>query len=130
MRSLESMMALKYKKEELENQITLMERDIEGLKKSKKILKASLKEKHLWLDNFTRQGYRYHDESRVWHFMVFPVKGIPGALDIRDVKELIEEVFSDYLKVEGKYEGYFIESVNYSERKKVWYVQIGSVVYT
>jgi hypothetical protein len=120
--------ALEYDKQQLEDYIQLLKRDNERLRKDKKILKVFLKENKLFLDKFSRQGYRYDKDDWGWHYLVFPVKGIPGSLDIKDVKQLIEEVLTPYLAKGGEYAGYSIESLNYSERGNNWYVQIGNLI--
>ncbi|MEK3823009.1 hypothetical protein MKY20_28490 [Cytobacillus sp. FSL W8-0315] len=109
--------------------IEFLKDDIEGLKKTKEVLKKWLKEEKIHFNRFVRQGLKITkgNEFFAWHYVVFPVSGIPGTLDILDVKELVQEILKSKL-ANSKFEKYTIETIDYSERGKLWYVQIGHVI--
>jgi hypothetical protein len=50
------------------------------------------------------------------------------SLDIRDVKELLDERLKPLLDTGSNYEKYQVERMDYSERKQRWYVQIGKMI--
>lgn len=108
--------------------IDLLKEDIEGLKKDKATLKQYLKG-NMTRSTFVRQGLKSISNGSFWiHYLVFPVTGIPLNLNIKDIRELIEEVMQPLLQKGGSFEGYQIEKIDYSERKKIWYVQVWSTL--
>lgn len=109
--------------------IEFLKEDIEGLKKTKGVLKKWLKEEKIQFNRFVRQGLKITKDNEffAWHYVVFPISGIPGTLEILDVKELIQEILKTEL-VTSEFENYTIETIDYSERRKLWYVQLGHVI--
>jgi hypothetical protein len=109
--------------------IEFLKEDIEGLKKSREVLKKSLLEEKVQFSRFVRQGLKFRDGNEFygWHYVVFPISGIPLTLEIEDVKEMIKETLSSELKM-SKFKDYILESIDYSERKQIWYAQIGKVI--
>ena len=118
-----------YKELEIENQqqrdlIELLNRDINGLKRDKEVLKTFLKEEKLVNHGFVRQGLRLLKDGFARHYVVFRIKGIPVSLDILDIKEIIQGLIQPFLEEGADFYDYELERMDYSERKKTWYVQI------
>jgi hypothetical protein len=109
--------------------IEFLKEDIEGLKKTKGVLKKWLKEEKIHFNRFVRQGLKINKDNEfvAWHYVVFPVSGIPGTLDILDVRELIQEILESELAT-SEFKKYTIETIDYSHRGNLWYVQLGHVI--
>lgn len=122
---------LKWEMEKQKEYIDLLKKDISGLTKDKSVLKKYLKDEKMLLTGFIRQGVRDINNGDFWyHYLVFPVKGIPVSLDIKDVKALIEEIMDPLLQKGGEFEGYKVEKIDYSGRKQIWYVQVWKIIDT
>lgn len=124
----------KIRKLEKENQqqadyIEFLKEDINGLKKSKEVLKKRLLEEKVLFDGFIRQGLKITNGNKFygWHYVVFPISGIPGTLNILDVRELIQETLKLELAT-SEFKNYVIESIDFSQRRNVWYVQMGHAI--
>lgn len=119
---------LKMEKEQLQGDITLLQRDNDALRRDKKALKTLIKKNKMMIFEYIRQGFRYEynqfNSDWGYHYLVLPVEGIPLSLAISDVKQLVDETLKPYLDDGGVYEGYTIMHFDYSARKKIWYVQI------
>jgi hypothetical protein len=109
--------------------IEFLKEDIEGLKKAKEVLKKRLLEEKVQFAGFVRQGLKITNGNEFygWHYVVFPVSGIPGTLNILDVREMILETLKFELAT-SEFKDYIIETIDYSERKNIWYVQVGHVI--
>ena len=109
--------------------IEFLKEDIEGLKKSREVLKKRLLDEKIQFAGFIRQGLKITNGNEFfgWHYVVFPVSGIPGTLNILDVREMIQETLISKLTT-SEFKDYIIETIDYSERRNVWYVQMGNVI--
>lgn len=109
--------------------IEFLKDDIEGLKKSREVLKKSLLEEKVQFAGFVRQGLKINNGNEFfgWHYVVFPISGIPGTLNILDVRELIQERLKSEL-ANSEFKDYIIENIDYSQRRNVWYVQMGHLI--
>lgn len=109
--------------------IEFLKEDIEGLKKSKEVLKKRLLEEKVRFAGFVRQGLKITNGNEFfgWHYVVFPISGIPGTLNILDVREMIQEILKTQL-VNSEFKNYILETIDYSERRNVWYVQMGHAI--
>jgi hypothetical protein len=120
---------LELQNDELSEYIKVLKDDIASLKESKKILKKYLKENKDLFKGFIRQGLKIKDGSEFygWHYVVFPLTGIPRSLDIVDVKSMIQDILQVEL-ADTKFKDYSIESIDYSERGSRWHVQVGKAI--
>lgn len=109
--------------------IEFLKEDIKGLKSSKEVLKKRLLDEKIQFAGFVRQGLKITDGNEFFgrHYVVFPISGIPGTLNILDVRELIHEILKLELAT-SEFKDYTIETIDYSQRGSVWYVQMGHVI--